>query len=906
LLDSGATKNFIRTKQLTFSDVQPDPDFYTLACGESAVRSHGIVHETITLGDRDFEVPFHLIPGLNEEMILGAQFLIQEHALMDYQRRCTYVGRSDRSTIFWTPKLRPDMEFTQNVTIPQLDIPSEHRAILLPILTEFSDVFEPPAANNTTLTTQHTIELTDPRPIHQRPYPLSPAKTKILYDQLNEMLANGIVEPSTSQYSSPPVLVERSGKAPRFCVDYRKINAVTKSEASSLPKIAEVLKSFGEAAVFTVLDLKSGYWQIPLNPASKQYTAFSTPDGATYHFNVLPFGLKNAPSCFQNVMTREVLAGYLHHFAQVYLDDIIIYRTIAEHRDHLRLVLERMRQHNLKVSPEKCKMATDNLEYLGHQIRGTVTRPLNKHLEAIQNFPRPTSRKQLQSFLGICNWVREYVADAASLTKPLTVLLQKQHKFNWTAECQEAFDVIKCSISQPLELHRPNFAFKFYLQVDASLIGLGAVLFQKGDLGERRIISYASVTLTEAEKRYHVNELEVFAAIFGIKRYRAYLADKAFTLITDSRALYWLEKNRDTKAKLTRWSLLLQEYDFDVEHCAGKENQLADYLSRNASEPHSADLVDESRMLPPERVGALQQITHHDLYLEVQAAQQRSPRVRQSILRWYDIDRNGPQDGQDARFHETYRVSPDHTTIFKRANDDDLLVIPRRKVLKVIHHFHDSDDAAHPGVDETVRAVQRMYHARHLRRQVSSYVRRCLPCHAVKSRQIQKNAPQKPHTARSPFETISIDVLGPYPETQLQNRFVIIVEDIYTKWVEAKAVPDSTAPTICDFLESEIFTRYGDPKQIISDNGPVFDSNRYLTLCRKRHIQPFYTAVYFQRENPVERKVQDFKTVLKVLRYRQPRLRNWDRLVPQSLAIIRNRRNRATGETPSKPFWVTK
>jgi Reverse transcriptase (RNA-dependent DNA polymerase). len=150
-----------------------------------------------------------------------------------------------------------------------------------------------------------------------------------------------------------------------------------------------------------VLDLKSGYWQIPMKESSKQYTAFSTPDGATYHFNVLPFGLKNAPSCFQNVMTREVLAGYLHHFTQVYLDDIIIYsKSIDEHKYHLRLVLERMRQHKLKVSPEKCVIATDRLEYLGHQIHGTVTTPLNKHLATIRDFPRPTSKKTVAEFLG--------------------------------------------------------------------------------------------------------------------------------------------------------------------------------------------------------------------------------------------------------------------------------------------------------------------------------------------------------------------------------------------------------------------------------------------------------------------------------------------------------------------------
>lgn len=181
---------------------------------------------------------------------------------------------------------------------------------------------------------------------------------------------------------------------------------------------------------------------------------------------------------------------------------------------------------------------------------------------------------------------------------------------------------------------------------------------------------------------------------------------------------------------------------------------------------------------------------------------------------------------------------------------------------------------------------------------MAKFIKTCLICHAVKAPQIQWNAQQKPHVATSPFETIIIDTLGPYPTTT--NEYIIIVEDLFTKWIEAKAVPNTEAHTVCRYLQDDVFARFGIPRQIISDNASIFYSNKYLPLCRKNNIHPYYTAIYFQRENPVERKVSDFKTVLRTLMYKKHNRRNWDEYISQALQTIWTRRNRATGETPAK------
>ena len=322
---------------------------------------------------------------------------------------------------------------------------------------------------------------------------MSPEVKDIMYRQIDEMLSAGVIEPSSSSYSSPVVIDRKEGKKPRFCIDFKLINKITVDEPSVLPKIHDTIKDLGSSTIFSVLDLKSGYWQVPLDPSSKPYTAFSTPDGALYQFTVMPFGLKNAPGTFQRLMTNEVLCGYLNVFCKVYLDDIIIYSSdMASHINHLRLIFERLRIHNLKVSPEKCQFATSELDYLGHHISGGTITPQEKHILAVKNFKPPGNKKQLQSFLGTCNWIREYVPHMSEIIAPLTPLLHKNTKFRWLDSHQLAFELIKEKLSQPLFLHRPDFSKPFYLQTDASSVGMGCVLFQKNETNdERQIISYS-------------------------------------------------------------------------------------------------------------------------------------------------------------------------------------------------------------------------------------------------------------------------------------------------------------------------------------------------------------------------------------------------------------------------------
>lgn len=393
LVDTGASMNLINSSFIHtyYPSFQKSLKF---GCGPISVGTKGSLELEYQILDISLTSTFLVIDNLQEDMILGFPWIQEQHVVFDGLRQCLYFGRNVRRTVYTLPSPcqtnQIDIAFDLDHLQPQLQ--SEYRNVLSNFSHLFSDTLQQPV----TRTVQHDLRLTSDKIVKVKPYPLSDHKKAILNEQVTEMIAAGVIEPSTSAFSSSPVIIERADKKPRFCVDFRQLNEVTEDESSFLPKISDTLKELGTAKIFTSLDLRSGYWQIPLTERAKPLTAFSTPDGAHFQFTVMPFGLKNAPSTFQSLMTQEVLPGCLRKFSMVYLDDIIVFSsTHEEHQRHLQLVLERLDLHNLHCSINKCRFAKPNLVYLGHEINAETNTPQPKHLEQIQNFPVPRNKREL-------------------------------------------------------------------------------------------------------------------------------------------------------------------------------------------------------------------------------------------------------------------------------------------------------------------------------------------------------------------------------------------------------------------------------------------------------------------------------------------------------------------------------
>ena len=438
----------------------------------------------------------------------------------------------------------------------------------------------------------HRIILSDPNtmPIKQAAHRVHPEKQKMMDTFVNDMLKEKVIRESPgSAWSSPVVCVKKADGSDRFCTDYRKLNAVTKSDAYPLPRIDVILQKVGHSKVFSKLDLKSAFWQIPVRNEDQEKTAFIC-GGKLYEYLKMPFGLKNSPACFQRNISKALGEN---PFSEVYLDDIVVFsQSFEEHLKHLDLVLAKLNSHHLHCKLKKCEFGKNEIKFLGFVVNehGHAVDPAK--VEAIRKRCYPTSTKGVQSFLGAVNYYRKMIPDLAQIAKPLTNLTKKGVKWNFSDECKKAFDELKDKLMNAPILSAPMWERKFILTTDASGEALGAVLSQMTDEGEK-VIEYASKTLAGASERYCTTDKECMAVHWAIQEFRVYLEGGRFTLRTDHKALLYLMTKPHLNGRLIRWAIDLEAYDYDVEHIEGKKNCVADWLSRPEAQAES-DLWVES------------------------------------------------------------------------------------------------------------------------------------------------------------------------------------------------------------------------------------------------------------------------------------------------------------------------
>ena len=444
---------------------------------------------------------------------------------------------------------------------------------------EFSDVFsrgEDDLGNTPLL--EHAIETHGP-PLRQPYRRQNTAVCREEMAQVQQMLSSNVIRPSNSPWASPVVMVQKKDGSLRFCVDFRQLNAATVKDAHPLPRIDDLLDTLHGAKWFSTLDLKSGYWQVPITEQDKAKTAFRTSSGQLFEFSQVPFGLCNAPATFSRLMDR-VLAGLHWETCLFYLDDIIVFSsTWEEHLARLRQVFERLRRANLKLGADKCTFVAKEVNYLGHRVTEEGLLPDSLLLAAIREIPPPKTATEVRSFLGLAGYYRRYVKGFAAIAAPLHALTRKDAVFHWSEDCQAAFDRLKTLLTTSPITAFPDFSQAFRLYTDASTAGLGAILAQVRD-GKERIISCASRALNQAEKSYPATKLECLAIVWAVAKFRPYLMAMPFEVYTDHYALQWLKTMRTGSALLHRWSATLEEYDFTVHHRPGKIQTHVDGLSR--------------------------------------------------------------------------------------------------------------------------------------------------------------------------------------------------------------------------------------------------------------------------------------------------------------------------------------
>ena len=425
---------------------------------------------------------------------------------------------------------------------------------------------------------EHVINLADKVPVREKQYPIPFSTKAAIEDEVQSMLKEGIIERSHSDYSAPVVLVKKPDGTHRFCINYRKLNMKTKFDAEPMNQPDDILANLATKKYFSKLDFTRGFWQIPMEQNSKEYTAFNTQSGC-YHFSRLPFGLVNSPATY-NRMMRKLLADL--EDVDNYVDDVLGHtKSWEEHIFMLKELFERIKRAGLTIKPSKCLFGFRTVKFLGHNVGQGKLTPQDNTVQRILSFPHPTTKKQLRSFLGLIGWYQKFIPNYSLITAPLTNLLQKKqpNALRWNEEHESAFEILKKTIVSEPMLRTPDFNLPFVVQTDASETAIGAALLQ--EFGDGLLpVAFASRKLQPRETRYTVGERECLAIIFALKKFDRYLYGKEFTLYTDHSSLTHLKQKSPENSRLLRWSLLLGNYKFQVKSIKGKDNVLADFLSR--------------------------------------------------------------------------------------------------------------------------------------------------------------------------------------------------------------------------------------------------------------------------------------------------------------------------------------
>ncbi|UYV63925.1 hypothetical protein LAZ67_2006034, partial [Cordylochernes scorpioides] len=753
------------------------------------------------------------------------------------------------------------------------DLTLSQKNELRQVLSKYSDLFSSKLGK--TNLAKHRIETENAKPIKHKPYRVSPKERDIIKEQIQDMLQEGVIRASSSPWAFPVILVRKRDGNWRFCVDYRKLNSITVKDVYPIPRIDDVMDTLQGSRYFTAIDLRSGYWQVEIEEQDKKKTAFTTSHGL-YEFNVMPFGLCNAPATFERIMDN-VLKNIKWKFCLCYLDDVVIYSPdFTTHLGRIEAVLKCFRESNLRLNGKKCRFGFEEIEILGHVTSKHGIKPADHNVKAIRDFPRPSKTKEIQSFIGLCSYYRKFIKNFSRIADPLFKLTRKDSPFIWSESQEEAFITLKSLLTNPPILSHFDPEAPTQIHTDASNIGLGATLVQTIN-GQEKVISYISRSLSKPERNYSTTEKECLALVWSMSKLRPYLYGRRFKVMTDHHALCWLRNLRDPTGRLARWALKIQEYDFEIIYKSGKKHLDADGLSRGPLPEADFDDNYDSLFFNPV-------IEDSDEYIE---------NIKRCL---------GDTEGKRS-IVENFKE--ENGCLYKRNPRPEgrawLLVVPRVRRRDILKEYHNHMICGHLGVTRTMHRLKDKYFWPSMLKDVVEYVRTCHLCQSRKgSNQLPAGLLHPIPAANYPFERVGIDLLGPLPSTKNRKKWMIVLTDYYTKYAETKAVIDATAREVAKFLTENVILKHGAPRYLISDRGSQFTSNLVKEITKICQIQHCLTTSYHPQTNGLTERLN--RTLINMISmYVNVDQRNWDEILP----FITHAYNTTIQETTKySPFFL--
>lgn len=855
---------------------------------------------------------------------------------------------------------------------------------------------------------EHTIDTGEARPVKQPPRRVPLAFADEERKAIEQLEKQNVIRKSNSPWASPIVLVRKKNGKVRPCVDYRRLNSVTRNDAFPLPRMLDCLDAVAGSMYFSTFDLTSGYHQIPVKEDDIHKTAFVTKYGL-YEFTAMPFGLTNAPATFQRVM-ELALQGLQWLTCLIYLDDVIVFSpTFDSHIQRVSEVLDRILQANLKLKPEKCHLLQPEVEFLGHIVSQRGVSPNKTNVSKILEFPTPTNVTEVRQILGMGSYYRRFVKSYSDLVRPMTELTKKGVTFKWTAACEEALQTLKSILTGPEIMAYPlSEGGEFILDCDASGVAIGAVLSQKQG-NEERVIAYASRSLNKAEKNYCVTDKELLALRYFVEYFRQYLLGRHFLIRTDHQALVWLFSLKEPKSRIARWLEILSAYNFSIEHRAGRRHGNADFMSRcpqpgdcRCSDVDTLEILKcgpchkckrraedmqsslratnhvrqvKTHIEKPSVIGSMRgwfcflfvmlftvlfSCVHETFSQTCQTTLEKLAHVKGTcqtfvkkvttrasaqkggggsdenltpwagictvpklmkmqeddpdigpVLAWMknkqrpkaaDVVTCTPATRHYLNLWDSLRVHDGllHRSFHRRDGTGSYLqlLVPQEMKKDVLRLMHDSVLAGHLGSKKTRQRILISYYWFELREDVRSWVLRCDVCASSKMPTQHPRAPLGSMQVGAPMDRLCTDLLGPLPLTPRNNRYILLVTDQFTKWVEIFPVSDQTASTCAHKILTEVISRYGCPIDLHSDQGRNYESDLFKALCNMLEIRKTRTA---PRNPKCNGQVERFnRTLLNMIKaYLKDEQTDWDLHLGCLAGAYRATVHESTGLSPN-------